>query len=375
MTIGASLSGHRATVGTRLQIGASGVWWAEVSLDVEAVLTGRVALVLADMTLSGTVMAGGVGPVGRSRYRIAGGAGQWGKTVPAKAYANDAGVKASTVLVDVAAACGESIDPATLPTERLGAAYVREEGPAARVLEQVAAGAWYVNLDGVTKLGRRVAVSLKTAAPIQSVNRARGVVRLAPESVLDLVPGVVVDGLEAVDVMHEVTAEGIRSTLWTKGIGTDSRQVVALRRLLEQIDPDRRYRATYEYRVVTQDGERANLQPLRVSAGMPDLQRVPIRPGVSGARADVALGSRVLVTFVDADPARPVVVGFEDADGGGFVPIKLKLDATAELNLGADAIVTKIAGGTLPIARQTDPVVAGPFAGTITVGSLRGRCG
>ncbi len=175
--------------------------------------------------------------------------------------------------------------------------------------------------------------------------------------------------------MHEVSTVGIRTTLWGRRAEGASRELVALRRLLEQLDPDRRFRGTYEYRVVTQEGERLSLQPVRMSIGMPELQRVPVRPGISGARANVTLGERVLVTFVDSDPARPSVIAHEDAEGDGFTPLKLELDATAELDLGASALLTKIAGGTLPVARQTDPVIAGPFGGTITVGSLKARCG
>jgi hypothetical protein len=86
-----------------------------------------------------------------------------------------------------------------------------------------------------------------------------------------------------------------------------------------------RFRGLYEYRVVTQEDERLNLQAVQVALGMPDIRRAFVRPGVAGCRADVALGSRVLVAFVNADPARPVVVGFEDAEGAGFAPGRLDL--------------------------------------------------
>jgi hypothetical protein len=139
--------------------------------------------------------------------------------------------------------------------------------------------------------------------------------------------------------------------------------MTALRRIFEQLDPDRRFRAIYEYRAVSQTAERLNLQPVRVATGMPDLQVVPVRPGIPGARSNVAPGARVLVGFVDSSPARPVVIGFEDADGTGFVPQTLTLNASAEIILGA--------GGVLAAARMTDPVLAGPFAGTITGGSMK----
>jgi hypothetical protein len=362
----ATLDGHRVT-SARLHLPAWGVWWAEVKIDQEATVSGRVPLVIADLRLTGTIVSGGPGPLGRAAYRLAGGAAGWGKAIPARSYANDAGLKASAVIADAATACGETLDAATLPTTRLGPAFVREAAPAARVLEQVVPAGWYVAEDGTTKIGKRAATTLETAASVLSVDRALGTVSLAADSIAGIVPGVTVESVEAVDVLHEL-GEGagpLRSTLWGAGIASSTRRLVAWRRIYDQLDPRRRYRGLFEYRVVTQDGERLNLQPIRVSIGMPDLQRVPVRPGVTGCRADVALGSRVLVTFIEADPARPFVLAFEDAEGDGFVPLKLEIDATTELDLGEGALLTKIAGGVLASARQTDIVQAGPFLGTI----------
>ena len=86
---------------------------------------------------------------------------------------------------------------------------------------------------------------------------------------------------------------------------------------------------------------------------MPDLQRVPVRPGVAGCVATVALGSRVLVGFVDSDASRPYVASFDDESPTDLTFIE----------------------GLLGVARMTDTVQAGPFAGTITSGSLKVRAG
>lgn len=371
----ATITGHPITH-ARVHLPAWGVPWAEVGLEEEATLSGAATLTIADLTLVGTIMSGGPGPKGRSRYRFACGAGAWGKALPAKGYANDAGVKASTVLQDAAREAGEPLDAASLPATRLGPAFARESGVAARVLEQCFPAGWYVGADGITRIGARPSAPLTGTFDVLTVDKACGTVELASETIARIVPGIIVEGLEAVDVMHELAPGTLRSTLWGKGIAPSTRRLVALRRLIEQLDPRRRFRGTYEYRVVQQQGERLTVQPVRVSIGMPSLQRVFVRPGVSGARSDVALGTRVLVTFVDAEPSRPTVVGFEDAEGTGFLPTQTDIDATAALNIGETAIVTKLADGTLGIARQTDAVIAGPFAGTITGPcSLRVRCG
>lgn len=362
----ATLAGHRITH-ARVYVPAWGVPWAEASIDAPTALSGVVTMVVADLTFTGKIMSGGEGPVGRASYRLAAGAGTWGQTIPAKSYANDAGVKAKTAIEDAARACGETLETASLPSPdvRLGPAWAREEAPAARTLELIAPSGWYVGTDGITRIGKRAATTLAAAAQIGAVDRARRTVALAAESIAPIVPGVTVEGIEAVDVQHELTPAGLRTKIWGARGTAKNRRLAALTRIIEQMDPDRRYRGTFEYRIVTQTGERLNLQPVRVSIGMPDLQVTPVRPGIPGASASHALGSRVLVTFVDASPARPVVVGFEDKDGDGFSPVVLTLNASSQIRLGTGAV--------LAAARQTDPVVAGPFGGTITGGSGKTR--
>ena len=186
--------------------------------------------------------------------------------------------------------------------------------------------AWYVDEAGVTRLGRRAASVLPASVTrVSPVDRARGKVVLASDSIAAILPGVSVDGMAAVDVVHELTpGGGLRSTVW--GAQTASAGD-ALSGVLRQLDPDRAFRGVTEYRVVTIEGERMNLQPVRVSTGMPDLTRVPVRPGVAGCKAEVALGARVLVGFVDSDQARPFVAAFEEADGEGFQPTTLAMSA------------------------------------------------
>lgn len=360
----ATLAGQTVTH-ARVHIPAWGVSWVEAAIDTDEVpISGAAVFKMADLTIAGTIMSGGTGPAGRARYRLAAGAGSWGKTVAEKSYANDAGIKASTVLGEAAKDCGETIDAATFPDTRLGPAYAREKAPASRVLETVAPGRWYVGEDGITRIGKRPQTVLPPDVQIASIDRAFGTVEMSADSVAGLLPGVLVENLEAVDILHELSPGKIRTTLWAAGISPSSRRLSSLRRIIEQIDPRRRYRGVYEYRVVTQESERLNLQPIRVSTGMPTLQRVFVRPGVSGARADVALGSRVIVSFLDGEPARPIVVGFEDADGEGFLPTILELNASTQVGLGPGP-------ARLAVARQTDPVIAGPFGGTITAGSTR----
>lgn len=351
---GATLNGIRAT-SARASIPAWGCWYADVALDGDHTITGAATLQIADLTLVGTVLSGGP-QLGRSTYRIVAGKGGWGRALPRKAYANDAGVKKATVLVDAAREAGETLGTVS-QSDRVGPAYVRQAAPASRVLQELVPQAWYVDEAGVTQLGARAAGALVgTVTRTQPLDKARGKIVLAAEQIATILPGVVVDGVTAVDVLHEVSAaSGLRSTVW----GAQMNSVLdAFRVIFEQLDPNRAYRGVTEYRVVDLEGRRLTLQPIRVSSGMPELERVPARPGVSGCYAAVALGSHVLVGFVDSDPARPYVAAFEDADGEGYLPTSIEL-----------------AEGVLGAARMTDAIQAGPFAGTITGGSTKVKVG
>lgn len=335
--MGMTLNDFRIT-DAQAHLPAWGAWYVEASIDTEQTIAPGAAakVVLSDLTLTGTVLSGGP-EKGRSDYIIVGGKGGWGQTLPKKSYANDAGVKLSKVLGDAAQSVGESINLGTRTAETIGPAFTRKEGTACRLLERYAPGAWYVDEAGVTRLGRRSTSTLDAKVPrVSPVDRARGTVTLAPETLAAILPGVVVDGLEAVDVMHSISAKGgIRSTIWGKrGLGT-SRRLDAFRKMVAQMDPDRDFRAVWEYRVVTQEGDRLNLQPVRVSTGMPDLSRVPVRPGVAGAKSTVTLGSRVLVGFIDAQPSRPVVLAQEEVGAEGFKPILTSIDALTLVKLGA----------------------------------------
>jgi hypothetical protein len=69
MNLIASLNDHRVT-SARINIPAWGCWYADVSLDGDVPLSGAVSLVVADLTLRGTVLSGGASAdKARSMYR------------------------------------------------------------------------------------------------------------------------------------------------------------------------------------------------------------------------------------------------------------------------------------------------------------------
>jgi len=355
----ANLPVMRASV----HIPAWGMWWADVELDAESTLTGRVDLVITDLTLKGQIVSGGSW-LGRSRYRIAGGYG-WCKPLKAKGYVNDAGVKTTKVLTDAANEAGETIEG--VPAGVVGLAFDRLSGPASFALNLLAPQNWYVDEAGITRIGKRASVAVDSSITRGPVDFAAGSIELMSDSIATLLPGATCEGMTAVDVVHVLEDKKLRTTLYGSAFGPATKRLMAWSKLIEQMRPYDRYRGTWEYRVVQQTGERLDLQPVAVRFGLPDLRAVRCRYGIPGAKAEHGLGSLVLVDFVNSDPSRPVVTGFDDPDSPGWLPTKIEITASTQVNLGESP--------RLGVARQTDAVVAGPFGGAITLGSVRVQAG
>lgn len=366
---------NRTVLGATLRIPAWGIPWADVELDGGELLSGAVTLAINDLTMSGSVVNSGRYR-GRSRYRIAAGAGGWGTELGRKSYASDYAVKTATVLQDAANESGETLD-ATTTTGDLGNHWVRESGPAGRLLHLVAPQGWYVGLDGITRIGSYTATAYEGEATRMANPAAEtGAIELAAKDLATLLPGAVVDGLSVVDVEHRVASETLRTTVWGEH-GASSRLPAALARIVELLTASLRYRGVWEYRIVSQSGERLDLQPVRVSTGMPIIQRVKVRPGVPGASATHTLGALVLVAFVDGSPSRPVVVGFDDADSPGFLPDEITIDADTSVTFGAGATGVSLGTGLGRVLREGDTLsLTGVQAGggtsgvvaTVTVG-------
>lgn len=171
MAIFAALSGNRITTG-EIMIPSLGLWSADIQLDGVPTLPASVTLTLGSLSLVGYVRRG-VDYLGSLRVRIAGGFGGWQKTIPSKGYHLSGGVKFSTVLGDVANEIGERL---SIETDRsLGADYVRESGPAQRQINRLAT-AWYIQPDGVTRIGTRGTSAIVSQFDTLHYNAAAGVV-------------------------------------------------------------------------------------------------------------------------------------------------------------------------------------------------------
>ena len=168
--------------------------------------------------------------------------------------------------------------------------------------------------------------------------------------------------------------------------------------VLRRID----YLALYQAEVVSQSGQKLEVRPL--DSRFPELSEVPIWHGLPGVEVEVKKGSLVLIGFRDGDPTRPFAMlwnaesltdlkltaggkvtieasGPVEVKSGGDVKVTAKGSAAVEaqgsatvkaaLDVSVEAQTVHLGGSAavLPVARMSDNVQAGPYAGTIVKGS------
>lgn len=352
------VDGERCTAAT-LTVSNGGPWIADVDFESDPKVEGRVVLTIGDLKCTGTISKVSSGAYGlQRRARIVAGAGAWGHPVPPKQYHNDAGVKASLVADDAARAVGEQLGRFVPAVERLGRDYVREAGPASRVLDDALGGVpWWVDYAGVTHGGPRPPVALDrtgyTTLAFDPRERIATLAMDAPE-LMSIGALLDVDGPQIVRTFEvRVTAGEARVYAWCGGTATGTGYLAGLIRAIVERTTDGALHGHYRYRLVRMSGERLELQAVRKVAGLPDLLPISVMPGIAGAHAILTPGTEVLVAFVEGDRGQPVVLAFSGLDGPGFVPVQLVLGGPT----GA------------PAARQGDIVECqlppGQFSGTV----------
>ena len=348
-----AVSAHRA----HFQVPTWGLWWADLEFaeDPEIAVDDVVSGSVGGQDFLATVIASGSD--GGSGYgaRLVGGYGGWMRTIPAKPYRNDLGVSVATILGDAARACGEVIDTSTV-SARVGPHFSRREGGAYHTLNGLAPAGWYVDFDGVTHIGLRPEVPYAGTEEVLDYSPTQRVLDLDVESVAGLVPGaVLIDAFVASDVSYTLEGRSLQARLHMQGAPAN-RRVAALARILDALDPFRLYRGSFEYRLISQSGNRCDVQPVRAGLGLPALEGVPVRfsPDV---RAQMVSGAVVLVTFVDGDPSRPCVIAGDSPDSPAVAFLSYEIGGP----------------GALPVAYLGSAVQVDPLTGigAVTLGSTR----
>jgi hypothetical protein len=366
MTV-ATVAGARARK-VSLRVPNKGVWVAEVELENDQPLSGRVEVVVGGLRASGTVDPSDTGTFGGvTRARIVAGAGRWGDDVAAKSYQNDLGVKASQVAQEAAAAVGETLGVFVPRAARLGKHFAREAAAAVVALELASGGAaWWVDYTGTTQVGTRAAGAADPRDyEVLAYDPDGRVVTLAVDRPEALAVGQTLaknlpETLTIAELAITASPEDLTVTAWC-GAGEGALQR-AMRAVVSQMISGR-LPGLYRYRIVSAVGDRVDLQAVRKAAGVPDLLKVSMWPGVAGSHATLAPSAEVLVQFLEGDPSQPVVTAFAGKDGAGFVPLLLELGGAGgpfAARVGDPVQVT------LPPAAFSGTIGGSPATGTVT---------
>lgn len=369
----------------RWQAAWNGVWVAELTLMTsstsDAVPSGIVAITSLDgsIALSGTVDPDRTGAYGARRHlRVVGGAGGWSKQVRQQHYHSDIGLPLQIVATTTAAEVGEFAT--VLVPKTVGIDYVRHAGLASQIFTDLGAD-WWVGFDGVTRIGVRPQAFAPASVRALDWQPAANTVSFTADALVE--PGtILVDPRFGSKVVRQVEAKvsngSVGGTLWIGDVaptaGAQSPLVDAFSALAVKATRAL-YGRFFEYFVDAMSGDRAEL--VAKSAAVPNLVPCSIWAGVSGYKVKLRPGSSVLVGFREGDPTKPFVAFYESPEEDGWRPVELEIDALTKLALGATAIATIIGPeeGAMPAARMGDPVLAGPFGGTITKGSSRVKVG
>lgn len=317
----ATLNGETITR-MRLTMPRVGAWVADVEIDSSSAPSDPVVLTLGDLTLVGAMYSGGTPFHGRTRVRIVGGAGRWRSHVAAKGYTSIAGgVSLSTVLGDAAREVGETV---VIPDDRtIGDAYAREDGPASRLLWQLA-GEWYVRDDGATVIASRPDGAISDAFDVVAYDGASDMITIASDTFASFRPGRTVStsvlGSRRIGtVVHVVDRARVRTELWSAELGR------AVDAAVRELDPMRRFHGVFEYIVYEHlsVGGTLDASPAFDSIGLPSLRTRPVFASPIGGRTQLLPGARILVAFVNGDPSRPIVLGLADS----VDPVAIELGA------------------------------------------------
>jgi len=334
----------------RLIMPAKGCWTLDVDVDLDItkiVPSGRAIFTVGTSIFAGTIDERDSGRFGdKAKVQLVGGAG-WEKDVIALHLHNDVGVFSTAVLSATAAEVGEVV--LDMIPKRLGTDYVRSAGPASRVLAGLD---WYVTPQGITTVGPRLPMPFNPlTADVLEWDPSQRMATIASDDVIT--PGTILVDLRfgsatVRDVEQTFDASGARAKCWCDLNTTDG--APAGTRLVETLSTLAReacgvvHLKTYTYIVALQtpDG-RVTLGQLDPTADVPMLlESIDVGYGLPGVTAKILPGTQVRVVFVEGDPSKPRVVGFEPSSPP---PLELSLNA-ARIALGPL--------GSSPVAKATE---------------------
>lgn len=343
-----------------------GAWVADVVMAATGDVSSPCTLVVGDLTLIGTVYRS-ASFAGSKSARIIGGAGGWRKTIPKRGYSHDAGVLASTVLIDAARESGETI---VVDSDRqLGSSWAREDGAKAeRTLHLVTGGQWWIDPAGVTQTKARDTSLITTPFTAVAWSGGKGSFEIASEFISDWQPGRTftapnITGTQAVSTVRvEATNEGKLRLLVLSTSSELDRATASLRYLIRSELAAVRYSAVWDYSVAPSLGLVGIVTTVDLTSSdpsMPDLTNVPLAPGL--VESAPLAGTKCRVRFVNADPARPEIVSMS-----AKTEHVMTTEACALLIYNTLSLLMTLAGGGPLLAVVLQPLLGTAVATALT---------
>lgn len=127
-----------------------------------------------------------------------------------------------------------------------------------------------------------------------------------------------------------------------------NRLIRDLTAIVHAILPGLPYLKKYRFRVVKANvgDQRWILQPNAKASGLDPIGPAEVHPGMAGLVAELAEGTEVIVSFVEGNPALPIIESFQAPDKPGWLPISLTIDASSTLKVGPSADLVEIGSGS-----------------------------
>ena len=284
-----------------------GVWHAELDVDSSdaSKLTGSVTIDVEGQLFVGTATAVDAF-TGRVKARVVGGAAGFGKAIGPQFYR---GIPAHVPVAAILAAGGEKLSSSTPITGDLEfwTQHGATVGEAFAELVDSLGLVWRVLADGSVYAAKETwPAAVVEDLLVMSEDPKDGRVEFASKAPT-LMPGTTFRGRKVSRVNVRVSSGAVRTVAWyEKGDGADDGDVVlaAIAKVVRQFTRSLDFALFYPARVVSQNAN-GSLELILDSPRMPGMSRIPMEHPWPGVSAEVAAGSRVLVYFHDADPAKP----------------------------------------------------------------------
>lgn len=323
-----TLAGQGIVRGT-VTLYEQGDWFGDVTTNSSELIPNgtRVELVVENVTLSGAIVHGGIsGDAGR--YQLAG-RPEWSKRLAPRPYRSSGAVLRSTIFADVAretlGASWSSLVVAP-PDAKLGGHYERVGTSggtivlARDVLNSLELD-WYVRNDGITVFGTRPTgdVTTETRILVSDRNGAIGLRYVNCDDIAAFAPGLTFEGETIGELSYIIAPEDVSLQVWTRAASNAPLDWLrgAWRRLFPRVE----LQGLYSY---STSGVASNFKHSLRSTGsrhVPDINLADAWT-IAGHTAELVPGTRVLVSFADGNPAKPVIVAVDPST----LPTASKLD-------------------------------------------------